>query len=456
MISSLAEAIVTPSAEPRSHPGGRPGAAADPDVESVTCVGVSFRTAPLDLRERLALSKEQVAALLARTGCGADAKRLSELVVLSTCNRLELYAPGGDGATRILTRLIADATGVSEGELAPVLYDMHGGEAVRHLCRLAGGLESMIVGEPQILGQISDAYALALAQGSAGHAMGALFRGAIRAGRRARTETAINHNPATVSSAAVKLVTSVVPDLENAQVLIVGSGEMAELALSALHYRGVPNGSACVLSRTREHAGTLADRFGDRMESLERLRDALAAADIVVTSTSAPHHVITTEMVYDVMVGQGRTRPLAIVDIAVPRDVEPSAAEVAGVTYFDLDSLERSVSAALGERDAEIPKVEAIVEEEAEELIGVLRQLDVEPLIADLRSRLEEIRQDALYKARRQIGQMSDGDRAQIEAFSTALVNKLFHEPTCRLRAEARRGQAAGYALAIRQLFGLS
>ena len=265
----------------------------DADVESVMCVGISYRTAPLALRERLALAPASVAAILSRFGCGQTERPadVSELVILSTCNRLEFYAAAGDRGEQTLLGIIAQSTSVDFSELEPAAYTLTGAAAVRHLCRTAAGLESMILGESQILGQISDAYSAALAQGAAGHTLSTLFRGALRAGRRARAETSINRNPATVSSVAVKLVSETVSDLGAARVLLVGAGEMAELALSALHHRGARD--VCVVSRTREHAERLSGRFAIRSLPFDRLNAALESADVVITSTSAPHHVIT-------------------------------------------------------------------------------------------------------------------------------------------------------------------
>jgi glutamyl-tRNA reductase len=435
-------------AEPHS------ASAASPDEGALVCIGVSFRTAGLALRERLALAPSAASALLARFGCGRETRPagVSELVILSTCNRLELYAAGGDCGAETLVGMIADATGVSAAELRPALYTLSGREAVRHLCRTAAGLDSMVIGESQILGQVASAYSAAIGHGAAGHMMATLFSGAIRAGRRARAETAINRNPATVSSVAVKLVGDALGDLARASVLVIGSGEMAELAVSALRHRGAAD--ICVISRTREHADRLSARFGGRAMAFERLQDALTEADVVIASTAAPHQVVTRDMVVAAMSCRPN-RPLAIVDIAVPRNVEPSVASVSGVTYHDLDDLQRHVAENLVERASEIPRVEALVDEEAADCAAGLRQLDVLPLIADLRTHTDEVRRSALERARRRFAHLSEDDRASIEAFSESLVNRLFHEPMVTLRREAQDGQVAGYAMALRHLFGL-
>lgn len=430
----------------------RPGSAGT--ASSLVCVGVSHHTASVALRERLALSPDTIASLLSRFGCGASScpSAVSELVVLSTCNRLELYASGSATAADALITLIEDITGVRGPELLPAVYRLSGVDAVMHLCRTAAGLDSMVLGEPQILGQVSSAFAGAVAQRAAGHALSTLFRGAIRVGRRARAETGINRQPATMSSAAVRLAASVIPDVSAARVLVIGAGEMSELAATAFHNRGVH--SMCIVSRTADHAARLGDKFGARSTSLEKLAQELAAADVVVASTAAPHHIVSPAMIEAAMAFRP-DRPLAIVDVALPRNVDPAVRSVANVSYWDLDDLQRNVAATQLERAAEIPQVERVVEQEAGRCLAELSQLDVQPLIADLRSQMETIRRATLDRAMKGLPELTDAERAHIDAFSQSLVNRLFHEPTSRLRREAESGQAAGYAMAVRYLFGL-
>lgn len=421
----------------------------------VLCLGVSYRTASLALRERLALSPPVIAATLSRFSCGRSERpaRVSELVILSTCNRLELYAAAGDGGEDGLLAVMVESTGVDAAELRPAMYSLGGDDAARHLCRTAAGLESMIVGEPQILGQIAEAFSMALAQGAAGHMLSTLFRGALRAGRRARAETAINRNPATVSSVAVKLVSETIPDLRAARVLVIGAGEMAELTLGALHHRGARD--VCIVNRTREHAEQLTARFAARSLGFERLGAALESADVVIASTAAPHHVITHAMLAEAMSARPN-RPMILVDIAMPRNVDPAVAGIAGVRCVDLDDLNAHVSKTLVERTLEIPRANAILEDEIEACLLALRHLDVQPLIADLRAHTESVRREAFQRAQRHLAHLSAEDQARVEAFSESLVNRLFHEPMARLRAEARNGQGAGYAVALRDLFGLA
>lgn len=439
-----------------SHPTALSTAGAVPaeaTAANVLCVGISHHTAPVSLRERLVLSEAGIMSMLARFGCAADQNRgtVSELVVLSTCNRLELYASGGPGAPEALIALIEEHTGVPAAQLEHSLYQLFGVEAVQHLCRTAAGLDSMVIGEPQILGQVSNAFAAAVAQRAAAHTLSILFHGAIRAGRRARAETGINRQPATVSSVAVKFVADVVGDVSAARVLVAGAGEMAELAAAAFHQRGTR--SLAIVSRTTEHAAKLAEQFGGRSVGWSQLADELAATDVFVVATGAPHHIITRDVVREATIA--REAPLAIVDIAMPRNVDPSVRSLAHVSYWDLDDLQTRVVETHAERASEAPAAERVVEEESARCVAELRQLDVQPLIADLRTQMDDLRQAALQKALRGLSSLSPEDRARVEAFSESLVNRMFHEPMVRLRAEAARGQAAGYAMALRHLFGL-
>lgn len=444
---------------PRDLPfgdGPRPTrAAAQPPA--TLCLGVSFRTAPIAVREKLALSPSGLSAALARFGCGRDTRPegLDELAIVGTCNRLELYAagPAGEATMETLESLLLEVTGVGEEDVRDALYRHEGLDAVRHLCRVASGLESMVLGEPQILGQVSEAYSLATAHGSCGAVLSTVFRSAVRAGRRVREETAIARNAATVSSVAVKLATESVGSLDDAVVVVVGAGEMAELAATALKQRGVRE--IRVVSRTREHAAELAGRIGGSTVAFERLEEALHAADIVITSTAAPHVIITTEMADRAMMGREQ-RPLVFVDIALPRDVDERVSEIANVSCFDLDHLQAYVSTTLAEREAEIPSAEKVIESEVTPCMQSLRQLGIAPLIADLRARADQIRQRALDTALKHLSHLSDEDQARVQAFSEALLNKLLHEPTLRLKREAGSERAGHYAAAVRDLFGLA
>ncbi len=431
----------------------------------ILCLGLSHHTAPVELRERLHYSPDALQAALARFGCGRDAHppSVAELVILSTCNRLELYTAvsgtwemDGDVAGRALCApllsFIAETRSLPVTEFEAHLYHHEGKQAVEHLAHVAAGLDSMILGEPQILGQVTEAYQAALGQGAIGPVLSALFRTAIRVGKRARTETAISRNPSTVGSVAVKLAGAVVGDLASARVLILGVGEMAELAVEALRARGAYR--IAVMSRTRERARQLAQRWGAQALTFEQLAEALAAADIVIASTAAPHFLITPDLVRATM-AQRPARPLIFIDIAVPRNVDPDASRLPNVHGYDIDDLQARLNGALAEREREIPHAEAIVAEETTAFMEWLRGLDMAALIAELRARADALRRSEVEKTLRHLPRLDEMERQRIEALTESLVNKLLHTPTLRLKAEAGNGHAAEYAAAARYLFAL-
>ena len=428
--------------------------ASESATDALFCVGISHRTAPIALRERLYLDAPRMAALLSRFAAqrhGAVPGRSGELVVLSTCNRLELYALGAARETD-LAQLIVESTGVSASELAPALYQCHGTAVVRHLARVAAGLESMVVGEPQILEQVAEAYSAALAHGAAAHGLESLFRSAVCAGRRVRSETGIGRRAATVSSIAVRVASDVVSDLAAASALVIGAGEMGAHALAALHDRGIRD--LCVVSRTRARAERVASRVGGRTISLDGLPAALTMADVVLCAAAVPQPIVTREMVATVMESRP-ARPLLLLDVGVPRNVEAAVGTIPFVRCYDLDELHGAAAEGRMSPLEEHPRAEAIVETETERCVAAIRRLHVQPLIAEWRAQVDGIRDTLLTTTLHRFAHLSDADRASLEAFSHALVKRILHTPTARLRTAAECGQSAGYALAMRHLFGL-
>jgi glutamyl-tRNA reductase len=310
----------------------------------------------------------------------------------------------------------------------------------------------MVLGEPQILGQVAEAHTQALRAGSTGLVLSHLFQFAIRTGKRARHETAIGVNPATVSSVAVHRIARLVPSLANAQVLVVGAGEMAELAVEALRRRSVDR--LTVINRTVDRASSLADRWGARSRPFEALFDELAAADVVLTSTAAPHTIVHRAMVEAAMAGRSQ-RPMVVVDLAVPRDVEPAVGLIPGVHLLDIDELGREVSESVRSRESEVPLVEALIAEELNSFLAWYRTLEIRPVIKAMRGRAERIRQRTVKRALRRLPRLGKAERAEIELLTKALVNKLLHDPTSQLRTLSQNGQAGSYALLARELFGL-
>jgi glutamyl-tRNA reductase len=423
----------------------------------ILCLGLNHQTAGLTLRERLAFTPESTKAALARLGCGQDSETegiscISELIILSTCNRVELYAVSSTANFSALEDFLAEVRSTPRSVFSPHLYRKLDEGAVEHLFRVAAGLDSLVLGEPQIMGQVVDAFELARGQDTAGPVLSRLFQAALYTGKRARTETAISHNPASISSAAIYLASQAMPALPSAQVTIVGAGEMAELAVEALRKRGVER--IQVVNRTLDRAAALAERWGGKALTFEDLPDAIRAADILITSTGAPHTVIPAPVVAAAMAVRP-ARPLVIIDIAVPRDVEEAAKDIPGVRLYDIDRLHEFLENSLARRAGETPQVEAIIAEECQVFMKYLQSLDVLPLIAEMSQQAERIRQAELEKTLRRMPDLSEEERLRLEALTQALVKKLLHQPITQLRAEAGRPSAAECAAATRKLFGL-
>ena len=424
------------------------------NVPHLLCLGLSHHTAPLALRERLALDAGRQHVLLARCGCGAAPSEdgLTELVVLSTCNRTELYVAAALPGFGLLEQILAEAAALPVERFAGSLVRRQGLEAARHLLRVAAGLDSLVPGEPQILGQVADAHVQALRHGSSGPLLSRLFQAALRAGKRARSETGIARHPASVSSAAVAVAAEVVPELAGARVLVIGAGEMAELAVEALRKRGAR--SITVLNRTVARARALAARWQAEAQPLERLSHLLPQADVLVCSTGAPHVLLQRATIAAALAGRAG-RPLVILDIAVPRDVDPAAADLPGVRLVDLDHLQARAEGGWQDRQQAVPQAEAIVEQELAAFSAWLDGLALRPLVAALHRKAEAIRQRELDRSLRRLPQLSPAERARVERLSRALVRKLLREPTVRLLHEAPAADALHYAEVARELFGL-
>ena len=381
----------------------------------IYCVGLNHRTAPLELRERLAFSRSQIRATLARCGYG-DREAVgnsSELTLLSTCHRTELYAVAGDDADGALIDLLAESSGVPRAEFEPHLYQFRQLQAARHLFRVAAGLDSMVLGEPQILGQVAEAHTLALSVGATGLVLSRVFRSALHAGKRARHETAIAAKPATISSVAVHLVASLVPDLQHAHILVVGTGEMAKLSVEALRKRTVER--ITVINRTLTRAQALANRWSAEAKPFEALQQALAEADVVICSTGAPHAIIRRELVSRATTQRPR-RPLILMDIAVPRDVDEDVEELDQVYVYDLDRIQEHLTQSVEEREAEVPQVVAILEEEMDSFIGWYAGLAIRPVIKAIRQQAEEIRGQVLARTLRRLSDLSPEAQQELEA----------------------------------------
>jgi glutamyl-tRNA reductase len=389
----------------------------------------------------------------------ASAEGWSGLAVLSTCNRTELYAASDDPRRKIgsvppqLPRLLAAGRDLPYGSVESHLYGRVGREAVRHLSRVAAGLDSMVLGESEVLGQVSEAHQLAKGEGTLGLVLDAAFRTAVRAGRRARTETGINRHPTSVSAEAVRLAAESVADLGSARVLVVGTGRAGRLAGEALLAHGARRLS--VVSRTARHAEELARDWKAAALPWHALEAAIREADVVVSSTGAPHAVITRELVEAALAGRGGSRPLLLVDIAVPRDVEEAVRRLPAVRVADLDDLQRRVDGNLAVRRSEVPAVEAIVDQEVRRFEEWHHGIALKPILAGLHAQGEAIRRRELDRLLRRLGPVSADLKRELDALTRSLVNKLLHAPTARLKGETDPEVSQAYARAARELFGL-
>jgi glutamyl-tRNA reductase len=396
----------------------------------LSLVGISHRHAPVEVRERVALGLSEAAALAREL-----AEEGRECVCLSTCNRTELYVVGEDGESRAQEALRA----LGDEEVAALSYRLGDQAAALHLFRVAAGLDSLVPGEGEILGQVRAAFEA----GEPGPLLNRLFHDALHAGKRARSQTAIAESPASVSSAGAALAEQVFGELAGRRVLVVGAGKVGEQAARSLAQRGAE--IAAVANRSGERAEELARAFGARGVTLEQLSEELASVDVVVACTSAPGFVVHAS---DVLERKGR--PLFLIDLAVPRDIDPAVNELDDCYLYDIDDLEAVVAASLAGRRREAERAEAIVAEEAERFRAWQASLDVVPTIASLRARAEAIRTAELSKAK-----LSEDERRAVDSITAQILNKLLHLPTVRMKEAAAAADGVLYADAVRHLFGL-
>jgi len=415
----------------------------------IVVVGVNHKLAPVQVREHLAFTPAQMEPALS-----ALRAKTMEAVLLSTCNRTEIYAvvPSADSGVRDITTFLSDFHAVSADRFSPFLFSLSGREAVGHLFAVASGLESMILGEPQILGQVREAYLAALAQDTAGTLLSWVFHHAMKVGKQVRTETNISRNAVSVSHAAVELAKGIFGTLSNRSVLLVGAGEMGQLAARNL----LDNGCArlLVVNRTFSRASELAARFGGTAEELNRLPDLLAEVDVAICATGSPDFVITREMAERALAARA-DRPLVLIDIAVPRDVDPAVGDAGRVILHDIDDLQAVCSANLEERRKEVGRAQEIIDAELDLFETWWGSLQVVPTIKALRDRAEEIRQAELQKALPRLGELTDRQRSVVEALTVGIVNKMLHQPTVRLKSRGGNGSGAAYVQILRDLFAL-
>src|SRR3954462_14938382 len=388
-------------------------------MAELLALGVSHKTAPLELRERVALTEGRAAGVLREL---VEAAEVQEVAAISTCNRTELYlaAPDPVGAEALALGVLAREAGTPPTELVGHLYSLRASDAALHLFRVTAGLDSMIVGEAEVQGQVKRAYELALVEGATGPISNRLFRDALAAGKRVRTETEVSRSRVSVSSVAVELAAGMLGDLSRRRVLVIGAGENGELTARALRERGVH--TVFVANRHYDRAIGLAQRFGGEAVRFDELPAQLARADIVVSCTSSPHQIFGREALNVVLEERGR-RPLVLIDIAVPRDIEPSVGDLcSGVTLFDMDDLQQEVARNVSVREAEAVKGRELVNDEVERFEDWLGTLDVVPTITALRARGEELVEQVLRENESPWESLSGADRERLGGMARALV----------------------------------
>jgi glutamyl-tRNA reductase len=420
-------------------------------MSEILALGVSHKTAPLELRERLSLTEGSAAGALREL---TASEVIQEAAAISTCNRTELYLVVSDpveaesAALAVLTR----KAGVRPTELLGHLYALRAGEGAAHLMRVTAGLDSMILGEAEIQGQVKRAYELALVEGATGPILNRLFRGALAAGGRARAETGVSEKGVSVPSVAVELARHALGELTALRVLMVGAGETAELVSRALVDRGVD--TVFVANRHYDRALGLAAQFGGTAVRFEDLPRQLADADIVVSATNSPHHIVERAELEQVMAARPG-RALMLIDIAVPRDIDPACREVAGVSVFDVDDVQRIAERNASGREAEARRAGLIVEAELDRFERWLASLEVVPTIAALRERGDEVVARVLAENESRWEGLGEADRERVEAMAKAIASRLLHEPTLRVRRAAGEADAHFLLGALRELYGL-
>ena len=416
---------------------------------SIQLIGMNHRSAPVDVRERLAVS-EQDAADLARELTLAPT--LDEALVLSTCNRVEFLASGVRGALReeILRRLPAPTNGAGIDEGA--LYTYTGGDAVRHVFRVAASLDSMVVGEPQILGQVKDAYQRARDAGALGGQLDRLLSHAFRVARRVRNETGIGKMAVSVSYVAVELARKIFGDLEGLSVLLIGAGEMAEAAAHHLHGAGASH--LYVTNRTMASAERLAASCGGRAVPFDRLLELLQRVDIVLSSTGAPGHILSRGTAQGVIAAR-RNKPIFLVDIAVPRDIDPEINDLDNMFVYDVDDLEQVAAANMRHRQGEAEIAERIVDDEVEKILWRIRSRNAKPAIVSLNKRLEAIRKGELKRFQSKLSGLSGEQREAVEALTRGIINKVAHHPIREAKRSASDPRSRITVDDFRRMFGL-
>jgi len=412
-------------------------------------VGLSHRTAPVEIRERLAVAPNRLEQELREIAAHG---RFDEALLISTCNRVELYATSVNPIEAAQTAKEALAVRLASSAADDVLYQERGVDVIRHAFRVASSLDSLVVGEPQILGQVKEAFDAAKGAGTVGTLLGRCFTQAFATAKRVRNETGIAEGTVSVSSIACELAKKIFGNLEGRRTLLLGAGEMGESAARSLRQTGT---QLHVVNRSDERAQKLADACGGRAVPYERLSTELADADVVIASTASPNFILTPKLMKGV-VRTRRHRPLFIIDIAVPRDVDPRVGNMDNVFVYDVDDLQQVAEENLSVRAREAAQAENIIEEELESFLSWRRSLELAPTIVALRKRFARVAEEEVRRALPRLEGVNSSDRAVLEAMGRSLVNKLLHQPMTQLKAGASEPDGAQLIDAVRRLFALS
>ena len=407
---------------------------------TLALIGVNHKTAPIALRERVAISRDD---LPETTRALADTPGVVECMIVSTCNRVEILAAVEDPEVQ-LTGFLSDHFGIDPSVLGPHLYEYRDQEAVRHLFRMAASLDSMVVGEPQILGQVKEAFAAARAAATVGGQLEHLLQSAFAAAKRARSETGIGSNSVSIASVAVDMARKIFGSLQGRTVFLVGAGKMSEIAARHLVQQGA--GAILVTNRTHERARRMAEEFQGsvvpQVVPFEQVYEAAGSADIVISSTGAPHHIFRREHGL-VFLHRRRNRPMFFIDIAVPRDVDPEMNKLDGIFVYDIDDLQQVAAAHMEERSRQAIDAETLIASEVERFSQHQRTVNVAPAIVALQRKAEEIRQAEIQRIHARLGTLTPEQAAAVEALTRGLVNKFLHPPMQALKQAAREGDAA-------------
>jgi glutamyl-tRNA reductase len=413
--------------------------------------GLNHRTAPVEVRERIAFDERALPAALASL---RQCPGLLEGMILSTCNRVEIAATVDDhaDASGAVETFLAESRSVERSWVVPYLYRYDGSDAIRHLFRVAASLDSMVVGEPQILGQLKTAYALAKEHGALSGFLDLVMTRAFNVAKRVRSETDIGESAVSISYAAVELARDIFGSLAGKRVLVVGAGKMAESALR--HFRRAGVSEILIANRTRARAQPLADEFHGRVIDYEALLDSLPEVDILLASSAAPHYILTRDQMRAV-IGRRKNRPMFLIDIAVPRNIEPDVNKLDNVFLYDIDDLDKTVQSNIAGRHQTALEAEEIIREEVDRMMQRLKTREVAPTIVSLQEQLESVRTNEIDRLRSRLGPMTPQQEEALEAITRGIVNKIAHGPISELRRTASDPAGAHLPDLIRRLFRL-